>query len=557
MLPFTLIGEAGPYAAIADALPHELIAELSRLRWLFVTARGSSFRLRAANADMGEVGRLLGVRYCLSGTVEVAGSSLAVTVELVDTRDGGVVWADRFAGAIDAVHPIRTEIRSRILAALEIQIPMHEANLARLTVTENLDAWSAYHLGLQHMYRFNRKDNAAAAALFSHAVARDPRFARAHAGLSFVHFQTAFLRNTDDLATEIALARRHAERGVDLDPLDPFVNFTMGRTFWLEGDLDGSLGWLERSTSISPNYAQGIYARGWTETLAGRGLDGRRHVDLAMQLSPLDPLYYAMLGTRAFAAHDAGRGCRGRAVGRTGGPLTGCPRADRDDRHGRAGDGGRRGSRGGVGRQRADAQCRIDPRRLLPLVSDEIRGSPGARVECPRAIRILRTTRTAALAPVIELQHGRDPGHHDSPPRVSTIALRLARPAAKSVPTILSISKNRPITLARYGCWPCIAHVTSVVVASRHEREFDDVVRGERLEHLQSHRHLGGRRAVGDRHAPAADVLVAGELERSAWATSGTGVAYPSSQGLSCSRATTARRCGDHRSAGRSFRAAR
>jgi TolB-like protein len=160
VLPFRLIGDAGQWAAIADALPHELIAELSRLRWLFVTARGSSFRLRSADADMGEIGRLLGVRYCLSGTVEVANSKLAVTVELVDTRSGGVVWADHFAGGLDAVHPIRTEIRARILAALEIQIPLHEANLARLTVTENLDAWSAYHLGLQHMYRFNRKDNA-------------------------------------------------------------------------------------------------------------------------------------------------------------------------------------------------------------------------------------------------------------------------------------------------------------------------------------------------------------------------------------------------------------
>ena len=72
VLPFRLIGDAGPWAPIADALPHELISELSRLRWLFVTARGSSFRLRAADADMGEVGRLLGVRYALSGTVEVA-----------------------------------------------------------------------------------------------------------------------------------------------------------------------------------------------------------------------------------------------------------------------------------------------------------------------------------------------------------------------------------------------------------------------------------------------------------------------------------------------------
>ncbi len=317
VLPFRLVGEGGRYAAIADALPHDLILELSRLRWLFVTARGSSFRLRDAGTDPGEIGRLLGVHYCLSGSVELTGRTLAVTVELADTRDASVVWADRYSAALDHVHRVREEIGAQILAALELQIPLHEAHLARLTVTGNLDAWSAYHLGLQHMYRFNRTDNAAATALFQRAVTLDPCFARAHAGLSFVHFQTAFMRHTDDLAGEIARARQCAERGLDLDPLDPFVNFTMGRTFWLEGDLERGLGWLERATSIAPNYAQGIYARAWTETLAGRGLEGRRHVDLAMRLSPLDPLYYAMLGTRAFthmvlgedaeAAHWAGR----------------------------------------------------------------------------------------------------------------------------------------------------------------------------------------------------------------------------------------------------------
>ena len=301
VLPFRLLGDGGPYAAIADALPDELITELSRLRWLFVTSRASSFRLRASEVDPGEVGRVLGVRYCLSGTLEIAGARLVVGVELVDTRNGGVVWAERFAGVLDDVHALRAEIRSRILAALEIRIPLHEASLARLVVTEDLDAWSAYHLGLQHMYRFNRRDNAAAAALFEQAVARDPDFARAHAGLSFIHFQTAFLRHTDDLAAETLRARRCAERGLELDPLDPFVHFTMGRTFWLEGDLDASLPWLDRAICISPNYAHGIYARAWAEALAGGGLEAREHVDLAMRLSPLDPLYYAMQGTRAFS----------------------------------------------------------------------------------------------------------------------------------------------------------------------------------------------------------------------------------------------------------------
>jgi TolB-like protein len=310
VLPFRLIGDAGPYGAIADALPDELIVDLARLRWLFVTSRGSSFRLRAADADMVEIGRLLGVRYVLAGSVEVQGRRFAVSVELVDTRDAGVVWAERFDNALADVHRVREEIRSSVLAALELRIPEHEAELARLNVSEDLDAWSAYHLGLQHVYRFNRHDNAAAAGLFTRAIGRDPAFARAHAGLSFVHFQTAFLRHTDDLAGEVGLARRFAERAVELDARDPFVNFAMGRTHWLSGDLEAALPWLERATALSPSYAQGIYARAWTETLAGQALVGRRHVDIAMRLSPLDPLHYGMLGTRAFShlvlGEDAG-----------------------------------------------------------------------------------------------------------------------------------------------------------------------------------------------------------------------------------------------------------
>jgi len=196
---------------------------------------------------------------------------------------------------------VREEIRSRVVSALEIHVPLHEAARARLSAPENLDAWSAYHLGLQHMYRFNPRDNAAASAHFLQAIARDPRFARAHAGLSFVHFQTAFMRHTDDVAGETALARRYAARGLELDPLDPFVNFTMGRSYWLEGDLDTSLAWLERSVSLCPNYAQGIYACALTEALGGRGADGGRHVDQAMRLSPIDPLYYAFLGTRGLS----------------------------------------------------------------------------------------------------------------------------------------------------------------------------------------------------------------------------------------------------------------
>lgn len=300
VLPFRLIGIAGSYSAIADALPHELISELSRLRWLFVIARGSSFRFRGLDTDIADVGRALGVRYCLSGVVEIAGERIIVTVELADARDGGVVWGERYDASVDDIYDIRRQIVSNIISSLEIQIPLHEAQAARITPPENLDAWAAYHIGLQHLYRFNKQDNAAATGMFERAVALAPDFARAHAGLSSTYFQNAFLGYNDDRNADRAIARKHAERSVELDPLDPFANFVMGRVHWVEDDIVGGVGWLDRAISISPSYAQGVYARSWADAITGRGVEGARNAELALSLSPLDPFRYAMIGVRAF-----------------------------------------------------------------------------------------------------------------------------------------------------------------------------------------------------------------------------------------------------------------
>lgn len=300
VLPFANLAEDTSFSTLANGLAHEVIAELARLRWLLVIARSSSFQLRDADLDMSDVGQLLGVRYCLCGTVQGNGNNLTVTTELIDTRTSEVIWGDQYSSDVNDIQAVRSEIKSKILTSLEIQIPLHEAAGARLVSTENLDAWSAYHLGLQHLYRFNRADNKTAAELFGIAIDRDKNFSRAYAGLSFLHFQTAFMRQTDNLPREIRLARDCAQRGLDIDPLDPFANFTMGRSYWLEPDLDQARSWLERATALSPNYAQGMYALAWTNTIAGEAQDGRDQLDLAMRLSPLDPLYYAMLGARGF-----------------------------------------------------------------------------------------------------------------------------------------------------------------------------------------------------------------------------------------------------------------
>lgn len=301
ILPFAMVGYSETFSAIGDAIPTELISSLSRLRWLRVIARGSSFRFRNRDVDPDAVRGALGVGYCITGAVEIFGTKLAIVVELIDANSHNVVWSERFPSQIDDVHEIRSRIVSDVIAALELHIPLNEAEKARLNAPDALDAWSEYHIGLQHMYRFNRTDNEIAAARFERATVADPRFARAFAARSFTSFQSAFLKYSPDPHKEAENARRHAERSVEIDPLDPFGNFNLARTHWLTGNPDGGLAMLDRAIDVNPNFAQGYYARAWTDVMAGRGDSGLSSVDSAIALSPLDPLLYAMQATRGFA----------------------------------------------------------------------------------------------------------------------------------------------------------------------------------------------------------------------------------------------------------------
>lgn len=300
VLPFDIVGATEPAFPIAEALPHDLITELSRLHWLFVIARASSFRLRGSEAKLDEVRTKLNVKYCLTGSVEMSGKFMSVSVELSDTQDSGVVWSEKFRADIGAVHEIRDQIIKAVTSAVEVRIPSNEAQRALLKSPERLDAWSAYHLGLHHMYRFNKSDNETATGFFERAISMEPGFARAYAGLSFTHFQNAFLRYADG-SDAARLAQHYASQCVERDPLDPFGHFTMGRAQWLRGDLEASVPWLERANALNPNYAQAKYSRGWAEALLGSAEASQTNIAAALLLSPLDPLVYGMLGVRALS----------------------------------------------------------------------------------------------------------------------------------------------------------------------------------------------------------------------------------------------------------------
>lgn len=299
ILPFRALAIPAELAILADAIPHEIIQALSRLRWLAVIARGSSFRFRQSEPDLGLVATALGARYVLSGDLEMRGTGLFITLALVDTSTDEVIWGDRLAGTLDAIDDLRARIVMHLISALEMYIPLNEAQAALHSGSETLDAWSNYHLGLHHLYRFTAVDNERAKLHFERAVTMDQGFARAYAGLSFTSFLDAFLHLSPDVTAATEAARRYAERGVELDPLDPFASFTMGRSYWLTNEPDTALDWLTRATTLNPNYAQGFYASAFTSMLLGNEVTTDEGLDTALQLSPLDPLLYGIHGVRS------------------------------------------------------------------------------------------------------------------------------------------------------------------------------------------------------------------------------------------------------------------
>ena len=301
VLPFGTLGGQSEGGGFADGVAADVLVRLSRLRSLFVIARGSSFRFRGAQIDPYTVGRALGVRYLASGAIRTDGHRLRLTVELVEAETGAVMWSDIYDRRLDAVFDLQDELATRIAAALDDEIEAAEMRRALAVPPSSLDGWSAYHRGLWHMYRFTRGDNETARSLFQQALRTDPLSARLYAGLSFTHFQDAFLHRTGQRGIEAEHAYRFAEQSVGLDERDPTSHLALGRALWLLGRQDDAVEELSLAVGLNPNFALGHYSLAFVQAQGGDARAALGAADVAQRLSPFDPLLFGMLGARALA----------------------------------------------------------------------------------------------------------------------------------------------------------------------------------------------------------------------------------------------------------------
>lgn len=300
VLPFDSDGGPEPLR-FAHGLTHDLITQLGRTRSFFVIARGTAFRFGGGPHDVRNVAHALGVRYAVQGNLRFSGAALRINVALADALEGRELWAECLQRPVGDVFELQQELIDLIAGEIGAEVEFSEQQRACLQAPASLDAWSAFHRGCWHMYRFNAADYVHARRFFERALELDPRFSRALAGLSFVHWQQAFLGIAPDRAAEVRRAFECARQSVALDARDPLGRWALGRAHLLLGEVDRAVDELDAATAINPSFAVGQYSLGFALMQAGELARGVERADRARRLSPCDPLGFAMIGVRGFS----------------------------------------------------------------------------------------------------------------------------------------------------------------------------------------------------------------------------------------------------------------
>jgi TolB-like protein/class 3 adenylate cyclase len=308
VLPFENLSGDREQEYFADGIVEEVITALSRFRSLFVIARNSSFAYKGRAVDVKQVGRELGVRYILEGSVRKAGSRVRISGQLIDTATGAHLWAERFDGDLADLFDLQDQVTSSVVGAIAPRLEQAEIDRAKRKPTENLDAYDYYLRGLASFHEWTKEGNAEALSLFSRAIELDPGFASAYANAARCYAQRLVSGWLANRPKEVAEAERLARRAVELGKDDAvalcFGGWALARVV---GDLETGAALVAQALVLNPNLAVGWHCSGWVQVFLGNPDAAIKHSAHAIRLSPFDPNLARMQGAIATAHFFAGR----------------------------------------------------------------------------------------------------------------------------------------------------------------------------------------------------------------------------------------------------------
>ena len=308
VLPFQNLSGDPEQEYFADGIVEDIIAGLSRMRWLFVIARNSSFTYKGRAVSARQVGRELGVRYVLEGSVRKAAKRVRITGQLIDASTNANLWSDRFEGALADIFDLQDQVTTSVVGALARQLELAEIQRAKRKPTESLDAYDYYLRGMASFHKRTREAFDGALPLFRKAMALDPEFASAHAMAGWCYFWRKINGWMTDREGEIAEGVRLARRAVELGPDDAVALARGGHAIGhLAGDLDSGIALIDRALALDPNSVTAWFLGGFLRAFAGDTDAAIKSFEHAMRLSPLDPELFRMQTGVAFAHLLAGR----------------------------------------------------------------------------------------------------------------------------------------------------------------------------------------------------------------------------------------------------------
>jgi adenylate cyclase len=290
VLPFINMSGDSKQEYFADGMVEEITTALSRFRNLFVIARNSSFTYKGRTVDVKQVGRELGVRYALEGSVRKAGDRLRITTQLIDTATSAHIWADRFDGAVAEVFDLQDRVATSVVGTLAPRLEAAEIERVRLKPTEDLSAYDYYLRGLAIANRITRDASEAALTLFKNAIERDPHFALAYAEAANCYNDRKMNGWMVDRGHEIAESVHLARRAIEIGS-DDAVALTHGGLVlcYMLGELDNCAAYLDRALALNSNFAMAWAGSGWVKICFGDPDTAVEYQARAMRLSPFDP----------------------------------------------------------------------------------------------------------------------------------------------------------------------------------------------------------------------------------------------------------------------------
>ena len=306
VLPFENLSDEPDQEHFADGVTEDLITGLSRIKWLFVIARNSTFIYKDRPAEVSAIGRELGVRYLLRGSIRRAARRLRISAQLIEARNGLHHWAEQYDRELGDIFAIQAEIAHNVVGAIEPFVLAAEGTRAFAREAQDLGAWEHVARAQTHVWRLNREDNRAAIDALQRAVISYPNYEPARSLLGFCLLFAAH-NGWIDRSEGMKAGREHTLRAIELDHWTTWGQIALGYLRMMERRTNQAIAAFEAAVRLDPSSAAAHCYLSHGFAFAGRDREAIEHAETAIRLSPMDPEMAMFFGGIAVAHYTAGR----------------------------------------------------------------------------------------------------------------------------------------------------------------------------------------------------------------------------------------------------------